>query len=109
MSWIKVVYVGHSAQLSGAELALANLLPALNEIEPLVVLAGDGPLVSRLRGEGVTTLVLPLGSATREIRKDSLSSVRAPAAPLWDTLRYAWRLAALIRCRRPDLEHTNSL
>ena len=67
------------------------------------------PLVSRLRGEGVTTLVLPLGSATREIRKDSLSSVRAQAAPIWDTLRYSWRLAALIRCRRPVLVHTNRL
>ena len=106
---LSVVYVGHSAQLSGAELALANLLPALLEVDPLVVLAEDGPLVERLRGQGIETVVLPLGSATREIRKDSLSSVRAQFVPVVDTLRYSVRLARLLRARRPDLVHTNSL
>lgn len=106
---LSVVYVGHSAQLSGAELALANLLPALLEVDPLVVLAEDGPLVERLRGQGIETVVLPLGSATREIRKDTLSSARAQFVPMVDTLRYSVRLARLLRARRPDLVHTNSL
>ena len=106
---LSVVYVGHSAQLSGAELALSNLLPALTEIDALVVLAEDGPLVERLRGQGVETVVLPLRSATRELRKDTLSTVRAQLVPALDTLRYAMRLARLLRARRPDLVHTNSL
>ena len=106
---LSVVYVGYSAQRSGAELALANLLPALLGVDPLVGLAEDGPLVERLRGQGIETVVLPLGSATREIRKDSLSSVRAQFVPVVDTLRYSVRLARLLRSRRPDLVHTNSL
>ena len=106
---LSVVYVGHSAQLSGAELALANLLLALPEVDPLVVLAQDGPLVERLRGQGVETVVLPMGSSTREIRKDTLSSVRAQLAPVLGTMRYSVRLARLLRVRRPDLVHTNSL
>ena len=106
---LSVVYVGHSARLSGAELALSNLLPALTEVNALVVLAEDGPLVERLRGQGVETVVLPLRSATRELRKDTLSTVRAQLVPALDTLRYAMRLARLLRARRPDLVHTNSL
>ena len=106
---LSVVYVGHSAQLSGAELALSNLLPALTEIDALVVLAEDGPLVERLRGQGVETVVLPLRSATRELRKDTLSTVRVQLVPALDTLLYAVRLARLLRARRPDLVHTNSL
>ena len=106
---LKVVYVGHSAQLSGAELALTHLLPALTEVEALVVLAEDGPLVQRLHSHGIRTLVLPMSPTTREIRKDSLSSFGAQARPVLDTLRYAVRLALLLRRERPDLVHTNSL
>jgi len=43
---IRVLYLDHTAQLSGGELALARLLGALDRrrVAPVVVLAEDGPL-----------------------------------------------------------------
>ena len=41
--------------------------------------------------------MLPLGSATREIRKDSLSSVRAQFVPVIDTLRHSMSTRQTLR------------
>jgi len=107
---LRVVYLGHSAALSGAELGLVELIGALHDVEAHVLLAEDGPLVERLRARGAAVDVLALGEQTRRLRR---ASVR-PGAPALGpaalaTVAYAWRLGRRLRSLRPDLVHANTL
>lgn len=107
---MKVLYVDHTAQLSGGELALMRLLPALmDEITPLVVLAEDGPLVERLRSLGARVEVLPLPSSTGQVRKEALGDPRVAMSRVFSVLRYSLRLRRLIADEGVKLVHTNSL
>lgn len=106
---MRVAYVGHTAELSGGELALARTLSALDEVDAHVVLAEDGPLVERLRSVGATVEVLPMGERTRSLRRDSVAPRRLPSRALLDTAAYTLRLALRLRHLRPDVVHTNTL
>jgi len=106
---LRVTYIGHTAQLSGGELALARMLPALTGVEPRVVLAEDGPLVARLREDGICTEVLPMGEAARHLRRAEVRPGRLPLAALVGSVQATWRLARRLRSERPDLLHTNTL
>jgi glycosyltransferase involved in cell wall biosynthesis len=107
---MRVAYVDHTAKLSGGEIALSRLLPALTErVEPLVVLAEDGPLVPRLRGLGIEVVVLPLGTSTRDVRKERLANPLVALTHVWAVLAYAVRLRRLLLEREIDVVHTNSL
>src|SRR5450631_3033143 len=89
---IRVVYVGHVAQLSGGEIALARLIEALDYVDAHVILAEHGPLVARLRASGVSVEVLPMRERTRDLRKDRVGSGVPPITALLDTARYVYRL-----------------
>jgi glycosyltransferase involved in cell wall biosynthesis len=106
---LRVLYLDHTARLSGGELALLRLLPALDEIDPHVVLAEDGPLVQRLEAAGVSVEVLPMAESARGLRRGQvgLGTLLSPQA--LRTAGYALRLARRLRRFRPDLVHTNSL
>lgn len=58
---IRVLFVDHTAELGGGEIALLNLVRNLNKnfIYPIVLLFADGPLVDRIRPYAETH-VLPL-------------------------------------------------
>lgn len=108
----RVLYLDHTAKLSGGEIALARLMEALDRtrVAPLVVLAEDGPLAARLREIGVETVVLPLAGCLRDIRKDTLGFGALRHAGRGGHLAaYAWRLARLARRRGVEIIHTNSL
>ncbi len=106
---LRVVVLDHVARLSGAEIALLRLLPHLKDVDVHVVLAEDGPLADRLGQVGVSVQVLPLGEASRELRKDSVRLGQIPCRALWDSAAYVVRLARLLRRERPDVVHANSL
>lgn len=106
---LRVAYVGHTAALSGGELALARSLPSLGGVDPIVVLAEDGPLVERLRREGVTVEVLQMASAARGVRRDRVRPGRLPVATVAGSVGYTWRLWRRLRVLRPDIVHTNTL
>ncbi len=59
-----VLYLNHSAQMSGAEASLRSLLWGLRRadapIDPLIALPGEGPLTSLLRDEGWSVTLAPL-------------------------------------------------
>jgi glycosyltransferase involved in cell wall biosynthesis len=102
---LRVVYLTHTARLSGAELALLRLLPALgSEVEPHVILAEDGRLTSRLVQAGVSVEVLPMGERARGASRDAIGLQAAPGSAL-----YTARLARRLRQLRPDLVHASSL
>ncbi len=107
-----ILYLDHTAKLGGGEIALLNLVCALDPARShaVVVLAADGPLADRLRAAGIDTRIVPLDAAVLNIRKDSLgggSLLHLRSA--WACLRYALTLARLARAINADLIHTNSL
>ncbi len=106
---LRVVYLGHVARLSGAEIALVRMLAALPDVDAHVVLAEDGPLVQTLLERGVSVEVLALSERTRDLRRDRISARGLPAGAALDTAGYVARLARRLRALRPDIVHTNSL
>lgn len=106
---LSVAFIGHTAELSGGELALARLLPALTNVNARVLLAEDGPLVARLRGDGVRVEIVPMGEASRHLRRDRVRPGHIPVAAMVESIRAVWRLTHCLRSERPDVVHTNTL
>lgn len=106
----RVVFIDHVARLSGAEIALARLVPALaGRVDCHVILGEDGPLVGRLQEAGAVVEVLPMDERLRDVRKDTVRPGLGQVTSLARTARYVWRLRARLRELRPDIVHTNSL
>jgi glycosyltransferase involved in cell wall biosynthesis len=106
---LRVVYVNHSGKLSGGELALLRLLPALQDVEAHVILAEEGPLVGRLIGAGISVEVVPLSPRVVDLRRSEVTPSGAPLRHAAQAAAYSARLAWRLRRLRPDLVHTNSL
>jgi glycosyltransferase involved in cell wall biosynthesis/GT2 family glycosyltransferase len=105
----RVVFVGHTARQSGAELALVRLLPGLQNTDVHVVLAEDGPLVALLESAGAIVTVLAMDERTRDTNRALVRPGRLPIASAWHAATYTLRLARLLRQLHPDLVHTNTL
>jgi glycosyltransferase involved in cell wall biosynthesis len=102
--------VDHVARLSGGEIALLRVLPELSRhVDVTVILGEDGPLVTRLQAVGVAVEVMPLQTALRDLRKESVrpESLNLPA--LASLPGYIVRLRTRIRALHADIVHTNSL
>ena len=107
---LRVVYLDHVARLSGGEIALLRLLPAVApHVDAHVILGEDGPLVAALREAGVTVEVLPLREDLRDVRKDTVSAGRLDLATGPALVSYVATLRRRLRELSPDLVHTNSL
>lgn len=107
---LRVVYIDHCARLSGAEIALLRLLPALmREVDPLVILGEDGPLVQRLQDVGARVEVVPLPAHTRDTRKHTIAPGRLNISAAVAVLPHIQQLTRRLRQEAPDLVHTNSL
>lgn len=110
---IRVLYLDHTARLSGGELALARLLAALDRtrVEPIVALAEQGPLRELLQRQSIETRVLPLQETVRGVSKDSLGLAGwiAQLGALGSIWRYAWRVSRFARQRGVQLIYSNSL
>jgi glycosyltransferase involved in cell wall biosynthesis len=106
---IRVVYLDHTATLSGGELALLRLLPYLDRVHPHVVLAEDGPLVGSFNQAGISTEVLALSDRARDLHREELAPGALSPVVVGLTSAYVLRLAARLRRLSPDLVHANSL
>lgn len=107
-----ILFMDHTARMGGGEIALLNLVTALDpaRYRSVVVLATEGPLAAKLQAQGVETRVEPLDPSVRDTRKDSLGLLSAARVrQVWATLTYAFRMARLARRLKADLIHTNSL
>jgi glycosyltransferase involved in cell wall biosynthesis len=107
----RVLFVDHTSELGGAEIALRNLLRYLDPlcVHKQTLLFSDGPLAKQLSGL-CQVHVLQLSARIRETRKESLGwrsvfRAREVAASLAYICRLTWR----IRQMRVDIVHTNSL
>lgn len=106
---LRVVFLDHCAALSGGEIALLRLLEPLQEVEPLVVLGEEGPLVGALTDRGIDVRVLPLSERTNRLSREGSRLTRLPWRSVVDVVRYVLALRSLIRRERPDVVHLNSL
>jgi glycosyltransferase involved in cell wall biosynthesis len=106
---LRVVYLGHTARLSGAELALTRLLPHLERVAAHVILAEDGPLADRLRTCGASVEILPLAEAARAVPRSRVHPARLGVAAPAATSAYVLRLVRRFRTLRPHLVHANTL
>jgi glycosyltransferase involved in cell wall biosynthesis len=108
----RVLYVDHTAMLGGGELSLLDIVSNLDRkrFVPLVVLGEDGPLARRLEEFKVETLLLPLDSSVKNMRKDSLQwAALLRFKDYFRIISYAKKLVQIIRSRKIDIVHTNSL
>lgn len=109
---VPVLYLDHTARLSGGEIALLRLLGAIDRtrFKPCVLLAEDGPLVDKLERIGIDTHVIPLSDSVRSVRKDTLSGGALRRMYLiLPLIRYCLNVMRFIRRNRVAILHTNSL
>jgi glycosyltransferase involved in cell wall biosynthesis len=108
----RIAYIDHTAVLSGGEVAMHNLIAALDREcwEPSAILGSHGPLVERLEAAAVPVYILPLPPVLSRVRQGELNP-----ASLLNPLRsasgfaYAVRLARRLRRQEVQLIHANSL
>jgi glycosyltransferase involved in cell wall biosynthesis/GT2 family glycosyltransferase len=106
---LSVVYVDHCALLSGGELALARLLPAIEGVDAHVILGEHGPLEAMLRDAGATVEVLALDTGVATTHRHEVTASSLGVRRVVATGRDTWVLARRLRQLKPDLVHTNSL
>lgn len=107
-----VAYIDHVGVLSGGEIALDNLIAALDRRrwEPIIVLGQDGPLRQRLEATDVPVTVIGLPRILSNIRQGDIT-FRAELHPgrVLTSLAYAGRLARYFRASNVQLIHANTL
>ena len=110
---LPVIFLDHTAKWSGGEIALLRTLEAFDRkrVEPILLLAEDGPLAERARERGIETHILPLAENLREVRKDTLggAGLLGKVGTAAAFAGYAFRVARFARKRKAALLHCNSL
>lgn len=102
---VRILYVHHNADTYGASRSLLRLLSKLprNRFQPLVLLAQDGPLRTKLEDLGVEVVLGPVSLITRPVFRSWRILPFLVGLPL--SVFFIWRL---IRARQIDLVHTNT-
>jgi L-malate glycosyltransferase len=99
---VKVLYLSHTAQVSGAERALLTLLAELpHRVDP-VVACPDGPLAAAVAALGVP--VVSVAGTDASLRLHPLHTPRALA----DMARTMSEVHGVARRTQPDIVHANS-
>jgi glycosyltransferase involved in cell wall biosynthesis len=104
----RVLWFSHSSALGGAEIGMHEAIAALRRrgIESTVVVLSDGPLVDRLRNDGIPVLIhayrwwMSLGPS----RKGRVKNILELA-----NVFHIRRLASLIRATGSDVVFTNTI
>ena len=107
-----ILFFDHTAQWSGGEISLFNLVTHVDQSKyrPVVVLFADGPLREKLESANIETRVVALDQNIGQTRKDemgaaSLLKVKQIGA-LWKFVR---QLRRVIRREGAHVVHCNSL
>jgi glycosyltransferase involved in cell wall biosynthesis len=108
----RVLFLDHTAQMGGGEVALVRLASSLDRHRycPIVLLFSDGPLVGQLRSAGVETHVIPLHRSIVHERKDALGlRTFLRFRDGCRLFRFARRIARFVRDNGIEVLHANSL
>ena len=106
----RVLFLDHTAAISGGEIALSNLVRNLDprKVKAMVVLGADGPLVGRL--ENAEVYVLPLAQSVATQKKDLLGiGTLLRVRDMLHLAKYIRRLMRFVREHEIEIIHTNSL
>ncbi len=108
----RVLFFDHTAVWSGGEIALFNLVSALdqNRYHPVVLLCRDGELAEKLKDSNIECIILPMDESVLQIRKGTIgwqSVFRLISA--WKVIAYIFSLKNWIIQNKFALVHTNSL
>ncbi|PQV64702.1 Glycosyltransferase involved in cell wall bisynthesis [Abditibacterium utsteinense] len=109
---ITVVFFDHTANWSGGEISLFNLVTHLDleRFRPVVVMFEDGALREKLDAAGIETHVAVLDQGFNRARKDALGIKRALAPrPVLALFRYVRALQRILREENAQIVHCNSL
>lgn len=109
---IRVInYVAYPQRMAGANRMVLELVSGLpkDEVETLVVFAGEGRAVDAFREAGIATHVLPIGPSLGQYGKAMLrwSAARRLRVALRELVPYMYRLHKLIRDYGADLVQIN--
>ncbi len=106
----QVVFLDHTAQLSGGELALSRMLDKFPQADfsPHVIVFSQGPLLERLDELGISAEVLILDPGVATARRGNLIA-DGFFTTLVKTGRHACRLRVVLHRRKAVIVHTNSL
>jgi glycosyltransferase involved in cell wall biosynthesis len=107
-----VLFVDHTATWGGGEVALFNLVRAIDpaRYRPVVLLFSDGPLGDKFRAAGIETRVLGLDSGVINARKDDLGGgTLLRVKDVASTLGFTGKLRRFMRQQDVALVHSNSL
>lgn len=111
MKPLRVLYLDHTAELGGGEIALGNLIRCLDRdfVEPVVLLFSDGPLVQRLAP--MTTLhIIALNPSVVKATKDALGwRSLLKVASIVRLVFHLVRVTRFVQKADADVIHTNSL
>ena len=88
---------------------MLRFIAAADEVEAIVLLAENGPLVEPLRDAGARVDVLPLAEDARGLSKEAVRPGASLAAAAVHVPGYVRALAGHLRELNPDLVHTMSL
>jgi hypothetical protein len=105
----RVLFIGHTAEYGGGEIALLNLIANLDQerVEPSVLLFAHGPLESRLK-EYAPVMVVPLDTRVLTAHRETLGST-ARWRDVAGMVRFISGLSRIISGMKVDMVHTNSL
>ncbi len=109
---VRVLFVDHTSKLSGAEIALYNLIVTLDNTKylPIVVLFTDGDFAEKLRSAGVEVHILSVQNNIVNTRKEKIGLRSLTRwSDLSAFLSTTRDLSRLISKLNPDIVHTNSL
>ncbi len=111
-SFVKILFLDHTAQLGGGELALLSLAQRLDRrrFHSEVILFADGPLATALRESNIAVEILPLAESIRTTGRGTLGiGSLARLGAVTGSIKFVWQLARHIRQKKPDIVHCNSL
>ncbi|HTR88682.1 MAG TPA: hypothetical protein VMG62_01065, partial [Solirubrobacteraceae bacterium] len=100
---MRVLYVNHTAEVSGSERSMLSLLAALPESVQACVATPPGALDEAVRALGLA--VTPIASTTGSLRLHPLHTPRALA----EMSRAALQLHGAARRQRAEVVHANSI
>jgi glycosyltransferase involved in cell wall biosynthesis len=100
---LRILYVNHTAEISGGERSLLSLLEALPTTIEARVATPAGPLLDAVRDLG-----LPVSTITGTAGSLRLHPLHTPRA-LMDLVRAAREVRAAARAHRAELVHANSI
>jgi glycosyltransferase involved in cell wall biosynthesis len=100
---LRLVFLGHVARFSGAEIETLRFIEAADGLESTVLLAEDGPLVEALVSAGARVEVMPLPERARGLKRTELRPGARQARAAIDIARYIGRLRTRLRQLDPDV------